>query len=66
MTEPEIAGLEPAFAAYLGRYRGCFLQSAPQLILTTTAGACSVTCPERPSNPSPSKLEPPCELFRSS
>jgi SRSO17 transposase len=26
MTEPEIAGLGPAFAAYLGRYRGCFLQ----------------------------------------
>lgn len=26
MTEPEIAGLGPAFAAYLGRYRDCFLQ----------------------------------------
>ncbi|HVT97491.1 MAG TPA: IS701 family transposase [Acidobacteriaceae bacterium] len=26
MTEQEIAGLSPAFAAYLGRYRGCFLQ----------------------------------------
>lgn len=26
MTEQEIAGLGPAFAAYLGRYRGCFLQ----------------------------------------
>jgi SRSO17 transposase len=26
MTEHEIAGLGPAFAAYLGRYRGCFLQ----------------------------------------
>jgi SRSO17 transposase len=27
MTEQEIAGLTPAFAAYLGRYRTCFLQS---------------------------------------
>src|SRR5918996_6605881 len=26
MTEPEIAGLGPAFASYLGRYRDCFLQ----------------------------------------
>ena len=26
MTEPEIAGLGPAFATYLGRYRSCFLQ----------------------------------------
>jgi SRSO17 transposase len=26
MTEQEIAALGPAFAAYLGRYRGCFLQ----------------------------------------
>jgi SRSO17 transposase len=26
MTEQEIAGLGPAFAGYLGRYRGCFLQ----------------------------------------
>jgi SRSO17 transposase len=26
MTEQEIAGLGPAFAAYLGRYRSCFLQ----------------------------------------
>ena len=26
MTEQEIAGLGPAYAAYLGRYRGCFLQ----------------------------------------
>jgi SRSO17 transposase len=26
MTEQEIAGLSPAFAAYLGRYRECFLQ----------------------------------------
>jgi len=26
MTEQEIAGLGPAFATYLGRYRGCFLQ----------------------------------------
>jgi SRSO17 transposase len=26
MTEQEIAGLSPAFAAYLGRYRDCFLQ----------------------------------------
>ncbi len=26
MTEQEIAGLGPAFAAYLGRYRNCFLQ----------------------------------------
>jgi SRSO17 transposase len=26
MTEQEIAGLAAAFAAYLGRYRGCFLQ----------------------------------------
>ena len=26
MTEQEIAGLGPAFAAYLGRYRGCFLR----------------------------------------
>jgi SRSO17 transposase len=26
MTEQEIAGLTPAFAAYLGRYRDCFLQ----------------------------------------
>lgn len=26
MTEQEIAGLGPAFAVYLGRYRGCFLQ----------------------------------------
>jgi SRSO17 transposase len=26
MTEHEIAGLGPAFADYLGRYRGCFLQ----------------------------------------
>src|SRR6516225_1434371 len=26
MTEQEIAGLGPAFAAYLGRYRRCFLQ----------------------------------------
>jgi SRSO17 transposase len=26
MTEQEIAGLGPAFAAYLGRYRVCFLQ----------------------------------------
>ena len=26
MTELEIAGLGPAFAAYLGRYRDCFLQ----------------------------------------
>jgi SRSO17 transposase len=26
VTEQEIAGLGPAFAAYLGRYRGCFLQ----------------------------------------
>lgn len=26
MTEREIAGLGPAFAAYLGRYRNCFLQ----------------------------------------
>jgi len=26
MTEQDIAGLGPAFAAYLGRYRGCFLQ----------------------------------------
>jgi SRSO17 transposase len=26
MTEQEIAGLGPAFAAYLGGYRGCFLQ----------------------------------------
>jgi SRSO17 transposase len=26
MSEQEIAGLGPAFAAYLGRYRGCFLQ----------------------------------------
>jgi SRSO17 transposase len=26
MTEQEIAGLAPAFAAYLGRYRDCFLQ----------------------------------------
>lgn len=26
MTEQEITGLGPAFAAYLGRYRGCFLQ----------------------------------------
>ena len=27
MTEQEIAGLTPAFAGYLGRYRDCFLQS---------------------------------------
>ena len=27
MTEQEIAGLTPAFAAYLGRYRDCFRQS---------------------------------------
>ena len=27
MTEQEIAGLGPAFAAYLGRYRDCFLQT---------------------------------------
>src|SRR5690348_9542049 len=26
MTEQEIAGLGPAFATYLGRYRDCFLQ----------------------------------------
>lgn len=26
MTEQEIAGLAPAFASYLGRYRDCFLQ----------------------------------------
>jgi SRSO17 transposase len=26
MTEQEIAGLGPAFATYLGQYRGCFLQ----------------------------------------
>src|SRR5437016_986246 len=26
MTDQEIAGLGPAFATYLGRYRGCFLQ----------------------------------------
>ena len=26
MTEYEFAGLGPAFAAYLGRYRDCFLQ----------------------------------------
>lgn len=26
MTDQEIAGLGPAFAGYLGRYRGCFLQ----------------------------------------
>src|SRR5271169_7258551 len=26
MTDQEIAGLTPAFAAYLGRYRDCFLQ----------------------------------------
>src|SRR4051794_12212346 len=26
MTEQEIAGLGPAFARYLGRYRDCFLQ----------------------------------------
>jgi SRSO17 transposase len=26
MTEQEIAGLAPAFAGYLGRYRNCFLQ----------------------------------------
>ena len=26
MTEQEISGLGPAFASYLGRYRGCFLQ----------------------------------------
>src|SRR5215470_5960163 len=26
MTEQEIASLGPAFAAYLGRYRSCFLQ----------------------------------------
>ena len=26
MTEQEIAGLGPAFAAYLGRYRDCFFQ----------------------------------------
>lgn len=26
MTEQEIASLGPAFAAYLGRYRECFLQ----------------------------------------
>jgi SRSO17 transposase len=26
MTEQEISGLGPAFARYLGRYRGCFLQ----------------------------------------
>src|SRR6516164_8240573 len=26
MTEQEISGLGPAFAGYLGRYRGCFLQ----------------------------------------
>jgi hypothetical protein len=26
MTEQEIVGLGPAFAAYLGRYHGCFLQ----------------------------------------
>lgn len=26
MTEQEIASLGPAFASYLGRYRGCFLQ----------------------------------------
>src|SRR5215469_18702686 len=26
MTEQEIAGLGPAFAAYLGRFRSCFLQ----------------------------------------
>jgi SRSO17 transposase len=26
MTEQEIAGLSPAFAAYLGRYRDCFVQ----------------------------------------
>jgi hypothetical protein len=29
MTEQEIAGLGPAFAAYLGCYRGCFLQKRP-------------------------------------
>jgi SRSO17 transposase len=27
MTEQEIAGLTPAFAGYLGRYRDCFLQN---------------------------------------
>ena len=26
MTEPEISGQSSAFAAYLGRYRECFLQ----------------------------------------
>ena len=26
MTDQEIAGLGPAFAGYLGRYRDCFLQ----------------------------------------
>ena len=26
MTEQDIAQLGPAFAAYLARYRGCFLQ----------------------------------------
>src|SRR5215213_322012 len=26
MTDREIAGLGPAFASYLGRYRDCFLQ----------------------------------------
>lgn len=26
MTDQEIAGLGPAFASYLGRYRDCFLQ----------------------------------------
>ena len=26
MTEQEISGLGPAFASYLGRYRGCFFQ----------------------------------------
>ena len=26
MTEQEIAGMTPAFASYLGRFRDCFLQ----------------------------------------
>ena len=66
MTPQQVAALGPAFAAYLRPFEDCFGQDRTRNTCIRIAGACSPTCPERASNPSPWRRERPSAPCRSS
>ena len=67
MTPERVLALGSTFAAYLREFEDCFVQDrtreTPAHLLP---GACSTTCPERASSPSPWPRAPPSARCKSS